>query len=474
MPRPSGPRAAGATARLTEFVTDFRLEDASTVLVARAKDLLVDVIAVAIAAVSSDVAGVAATRGPATDHGGPVTVLGQGGTHDPGCGAFVNASLAHALEFDDSTLAPVGHPSCVIVPALFALAEAEGRSGADLLSGYLAGLEVHSRLGQAQAGTWSSEGFWLPIGHVSVMGAAAGCARMLGLDGARTSHALGLATQFAGGITAASSTMAKPLGAGASARAGLEAALLARAGATGPSEVIERSNGFADVFLGVGHDLDGALSSLGSPHHLEEVGVAVKRYPSAYATHWGVDALLLLMDEHGLGPSDIERITLEHPEAAAFCDDPAPATSEQARFSHQFNLAIAAVEGTPGPDSYGQDRLIRRDVTTMLDRIACRSHPPYLEPPMSWQYLVTVETAKGQSLSRSVPRPLGHPRNPMDSEELESKFYRCVAGHLSIGPAELLLEVLRHVEGEPDMRRISGELQAIGPAPGTPARGTRA
>jgi 2-methylcitrate dehydratase PrpD len=296
---------------------------------------------------------------------------------------------------------------------------------------------------------------------------------MLGLDRAQTSHAFGLATQFAGGLTAGSSTMAKPLGAGASARAGLEAALLARAGATGPSQVLERANGFADVFLGAGHDLDGALSSLGSPHHLEEVGIAVKRYPSAYATHWGVDALLLLMDEHALGPSDIDTITLEHPEAAAFCDDPAPATSEQARFSHQFNLAIAAIEGVPGPDSYSRDRMTRRDVTAMLARIACRSHPPYLEPPKSWQYLVIVETAKGQSLSRSVARPLGHPRNPMDAEELESKFYRCVAGHLARGPAEHLLELLRNVEAEPDMTRISAELQAIGPAGGAPGRGAR-
>jgi 2-methylcitrate dehydratase PrpD len=474
MPRPSRQRAAGATARLTEFVTDFGLEHASTVLVARAKDLLVDVIAVAIAAVSTEVAGVAAALQPAVGSDGPVSVLGRARTHDPASGAFFNASLAHALEFDDSTLAPVGHPSCVIVPALFALAESEGRSGADLLSGYLTGMEVHSRLGQAQAGAWSSEGFWLPIGHVSVMGAAAGCSRMLGLDRAQTSHALGLATQFAGGLTAGSSTMAKPLGAGAAARAGLEAALLARAGATGPSEVVERANGFADIFLGSGHDLDGALSSLGSPHHLEEVGIAVKRYPSAYATHWGIDALLLLMDEHALGPSDIETITLEHPEAAAFCDHPAPATSEQARFSHQFNLAIAVIEGMPGPDSYGQDRITRRDVTTMLGKIACRSHPPHLEPPKSWQYLVIVETAKGQSLSKSVPRPLGHPRNPMDAKELESKFYRCVEGHLPMGPAERLLELLRHVEAEPDMTGISAQLQAIRPAGGTPGRGARA
>lgn len=454
---------AEATRHVCDFVVGYRISDASNLLLERAKDLLVDTFGVTIAGLGSDVASVlgAVVGQPGRRTAATATLIGRGVSPNQGYAAWHNGALAHALEFDDSTLSPVGHPSCVILPAVFALAETSRTGGEALLEAYLTGLEVHSRLGQAEASGWSSEGFWLPIGHVSVMGAAAGCARILGLDHDQTAHALGLAAQFCGGLSVGNATMAKPIGAGASARSGVEAALLARAGATGPGAIVERVAGFADVFLGGDHRLAEPLAKLGSPHHLEETGVAIKRYPSVYASHWGIDALLLLMAEHGLTGADIESVTLTHPPAAAFCDDPDPASPEQARFSHEFNLAVTAVYGIPGPSSYSEERLADDRVKSMMRRVHTRNHPAGIEPPRSWAYEVTVVDSSGRRWSKSVPRPLGHPRNPMGREDLDAKFLRCTDGFLAVDTSAELLADLRSVERIRDVRVLSSTLANI-------------
>jgi 2-methylcitrate dehydratase PrpD len=395
---------------------------------------------------------------------GAITLVGRGKTANAGFAAFYNGALAHALEYDDSTLNPVGHPSCVIVPALLALAEQTGASGRAVLEAYLVGLEVHARLGQAEAGGWSAGGAWLPIGHVSLVGAAAACAKLLALSEAQIGHALGLAAHFSGDLAVSNGAIAKPLGAGASARAGLECALLAGAGATGPARAIERPQGFAEVFLGGAGGLAKAFERLGAPHHLEEVGIAIKRFPSCYATHWGVDALLLLLAEHGLAAGDIQSIRLEHPEAGAFCDNPNPTDPESARFSHEYNLAVAALDGVPGPASYTAERLARADVRALLGRVRTANHAPDLAPPKAWEYLVTVTTTGGESFARAVPRPLGHPRHPMSAADLETKFLTCAEPALGRAAATRLMETLGRIETLADLRPISEILSMIEPA----------
>lgn len=449
-----------ATRRISDFIVGYDIATASELLLDRARTLLADAFGVAIAAFDDEVGHAAAALGAAGEHG-RISVIGRGRTDDAGFAALYNGALAHALEFDDSTLNPVGHPSCVIVPALFALAEQTEASGRGLLEAYLVGLEVHSRLGQAEAGGWSAGGFWLPIGHVSLLGAAAACAKLLKLNRGQTAHALGLAGHFCGGLSASNGSMGKPLGAGYSARAGLEAALLAQAGATGAAQVIERPQGFADAFLGPGNDLAKALARLGAPHHLEEVGVAIKRYPSCYATHWGVDALLLLAGEHGLRPDDIAAVTLAHPESGAFCDNPRPTTVEEARFSHEYNLAAAVLDGLPGPRSYTVERMARADIQAMTGRVRTESHPASLAPPAAWEYRVTVTTRSGDSFSKAVPRPLGHPRDPMSAADIETKFYACTDRALGDDDARRLLSTLRGVDALADLTAISEILAKI-------------
>jgi len=450
-----------ATNRLCDFIVGFQLDSGSEVLRRRAKDLLADTFGVTIAAAGDEVAHVVGQLHAGDSPCGPMSLIGHGSTQSAGAAAFHNGALAHALEFDDSTLNPVGHPSCVIVPALFALAEKTQASGRAFLEAYIVGLEIHSRLGQAELGGWSAGGFWLPIGHVSLLGAAAACAKLLQSNRFETEQALGLAAHFSGGLAVSNGSLAKPIGSGASARAALEAAMLAKAGATAPAQVVERPQGFADVFLGPGHDLAKALAKLGAPHHLEEIGIAIKRYPSCYATHWGVDALLLLIAEHDLRADDIEAIVLEHPASGAFCDNPDPTNTEEARFSHEYNLSVAVLDGVPGPASYTAERLAKPDVRDFLKRVRTRNHADELAPPKAWEYLVTVTTGSGKVVSRAVPRPLGHPRHPMSTADLQAKVFTCVEPVLGADQTGLLLKFVDEIETLSTLSHITSVLSNI-------------
>lgn len=454
--------SVSATARLAVFASNFVYDDLSEIAEARGRELLLDYFGVMLAAVGSRVA-TAAIAATAVHPDLPVRLAGGGGCASAGDAAFYHGALAHALEFDDSTLNPVGHPSTVILPAVLALAEARGASGLRAMQAYHAGLEVHSRLGAAQKGNWSA-GAWLPIGHISLIGAAAACANLLGLDAGRCAHAIGLAVQFSGQLGVNAGSHAKPFGAGNSARAGLVAALLASEGMTAVEGVIERKGGFADTFFGPGgHDLEAALSRLGAPLHIEETGVALKRYPSCYGTHWGNDALIDILRDHRLGSGDIDSIELACPASGAFLDDPEPHDTESAKFSHQYNLAITAIEGFPRVESFDEERVASPDVRAWLRRASVRIHPADLQPPEAWQYLVTVRTVDGREIRHSVPRPLGHPRRPMSMAEVEEKFSQCAGYVLGGADAAALKACLNDIVALPDLSAIADILDRVRP-----------
>lgn len=410
-----------ATEAIVDFVHAYDRAAESPAAVERAKLLVLDLVGVAIAgAYTEDAAALAEIVGQVD---GGATLMGSELRAGPRDAALVNGFAGHLLEFDDATLNPVGHPSVIILPAVLALAEVRGLGGDQLLTAYLVGLEVHSRLGLAKAGNWSHLDQWLPLGHIGLMGAAAAAARLMGLSPEATAHCLGFAANTACQLNVSNGTSAKSLGAGHSARLAVEAAELAEAGLTSAARVIERPGGFAETFLGAdAAALEAALSPLGGPSHLEEVGLAIKRYPSCYGSHWSVDALRDLLEEHDLAGDEIARVELAYPPDAAFLDDPEPSTVDAARFSLQYGLAMCLLDGHPTLESFEPARLDDPRTAAALTRVRARTHPPETEPPLAWTHVVTVTTVAGDRFTGSVRRPRGHPRDPATPGEVLEKF----------------------------------------------------
>jgi 2-methylcitrate dehydratase PrpD len=406
---------------LAEFVHDADVVAEDSAVAALVGDLCQDYLGVAYAGARAPLPWLRKVVGARVSSGGTSPVIGSSSGASLSDAAFLNGVLGHVLEYDDATLVPVGHPSVAILPPLLAVAADRHLGGAQLIRAYAIGLELHGRLGQAKRRRWLSTDVWAPIGVLGLVAAAGATARLIGLDTAATEHCLGLAAQSAGYLNAGIGTGGKALVAGCAARGATDAALLAEAGVTASTLAIDGPGGFVAQLLGA--DAADVLASLRRPATettLATTGVAVKRYPSCYGTHWGVDALRRILD--GRDAHDVRRVTVRCPSAMGFLDDPEPADVERSRFSYQYVLAVCLLDGAPGLAGFTPRRLADDAVRDTMRRIAVQAHPPATEASLAVRHIVTVELTNGDVVADYVRVPHGHPRDPMTSQEIDAKF----------------------------------------------------
>jgi 2-methylcitrate dehydratase PrpD len=198
------------------------------------------------------------------------------------------------------------------------------------------------------------------------MGSAVAAAHLLKLDQPQLQNALGIAASRAGGVMANVGTMAKATHCGWAGAAGLDAALLAKRGFTGNTEIFEVSNGYADVFFGEAFDFS-ALLAFGNPYRLVDPGFAIKLFPSQYATHFAITAALDLHRRIG-DPAAIRTVQITTP-VMPYVDRPSPRTGLDGKFSFQYTTAAALLDGTVTVQTFSEERRTRPDIVALLPRI---------------------------------------------------------------------------------------------------------
>jgi 2-methylcitrate dehydratase PrpD len=328
----------GLTRALAEQARGVRLEDVPEVIRTWARQCVLDYLGCGIAGASDEL--VAILLAEMREQGGveAATVLGHAGRLPVASGALVNGAAAHALDFDDVNLAMPGHPSVAILPALLALAEQRGSSGADVLAAFIAGYELQCRLGRTIApGHYDGLGFHATA-TVGSFGAAAACAHLLGLDTDRFATALGIAGTQAAGLKSMFGTMCKPLHAGKAAYHGLIAAKLAARGFSSRDDVLECGQGFART-----HSPDFAPERAFDtpPNGWWIASNLFKYHASCYMTHAAIESARKLRQQHGFAPDQIERIDVRLEEACdRICNIPAPVTGLEAKFSLRLTTAM--------------------------------------------------------------------------------------------------------------------------------------
>ncbi|MEP1605695.1 MAG: MmgE/PrpD family protein, partial [Marinomonas sp.] len=270
--------------------------------------------------------------------------------------ALYNGTAAHALDFDDNFDPAKAHASAVLVPALLAVGDAEDLAVADLLDGYITGLQIMGLVGQAVNPFHRSRG-WHATGTLGAIGAAAGCARMLRLNAEQAAHAISLSTSMAGGFMSQFGSDTKPLHAGLAAAGGVQAALFARAGLTAGSDTLDGETGLRTLMVGSDADalaveMEGTAehgqtmrfgtAPVGAPLHILEHGLKVKRYPNCGSLHRALDGLLALIGQHDLNAEQIETVLVRAPAAhLRNLMHENPQTPAQAKFSLEYSLAAA-------------------------------------------------------------------------------------------------------------------------------------
>ncbi|HUS56262.1 MAG TPA: MmgE/PrpD family protein [Thermohalobaculum sp.] len=272
---------------------------------------------------------------------GSCTLIGAGASTDLHNAALINGTAGHALDYDDVAREMEGHPTSPVAPAVIALAEHIGASGAAVLDALIVGVEVENALGLMTQGAHYAAGFHA-TGTIGSLGAAMACARLLRLDTAQTAAALGIAASQAAALKCNFGTMVKPFHAGKAAANGLLAARLAAGGFTANPDAIEAPQGFMAT-QSPNFQPTPFRPNPTAPLWIERT--LFKYHAACYSTHATIDAVGQLRRDHALQLADMAALTLTvSPRHLNVCNIPEPETGLQMKFSLR-HLAAMALDG---------------------------------------------------------------------------------------------------------------------------------
>ncbi len=445
----------GATEKLAQFVVDTSYDSLPEEVVTAAKRAVLDTLAVTVAGCREEAAAIITAYVRELGAAGEAGVVGSGFQTAASEAALANGTLAHALDYDDVSTSMLGHPSAPLLPAVLAVAEKMGAPGKDVIAAFVLGFEVECKVGSAIGAGHYARG-WHPTATLGTLGAAAACAKLLRLDLAATRAALGIATSLAGGSRQNFGTMSKPLHAGIAARNGVVAASLAARGFTADASIIEAPLGFLHLF-GVGdHDGEKAVASLGQPFDIISPGISVKLYPCCYASHRAVDAALQLQKETDIEPRRIARVEARVSRGTAIpLIHHRPQTGLEAKFSMEYCLAAALLDGKVKLASFSDEAAQRPQAQELLQRVEMVEEEQ--GQPIVGPATVTVVLDDGSQHSRRVETPRGDPRAPLTWEELVAKHRDCTGDILPDAVIARSAEIIADLEAAADV----GELMDI-------------
>lgn len=341
----------------------------------------------------------------------PCRLFGTGRRASLGDAALINGAFGHALDYDDVNRRMHGHPTAAIAPAVVALAEARGASSEATLAAFAVGYEIAAALGDMMGDEHYNHGFHATA-TVGAVGAAAGCAHLLGLDATSSAHALTLAGTQAAGLKAMFGSMAKPLHAGKASANGLLAARLAARGFTARENGLECPQGFGPT-LSEAFEAKPFRPDPDQP--LEVTRNLFKYHAACYLTHSAIEAIRGLKAEHGLSPDSVEQLMLRIP-AASFrvCDIREPSAALDVKFSIR-HLAALALSGADTADLalYSDATAQNPEVTALRRRVV--EAEPLGETAARHSAEVEIRTTDGRVLTNM--ENVGVPAEDLDAQE---------------------------------------------------------
>jgi 2-methylcitrate dehydratase PrpD len=391
--------------------------------------------------------------------------------------AWANGVVAHARDYDDTHDGAVLHAGVSVVPAALAAAELRGTcpggacSGAELITGIAAGLELVCRLGIATRIGIIESGF-IYSSLFGCFGAAAAAARVLGLDARRTLNAIGIAYSQAAGthqVTRDAATT-KRMQPGLAAKAAILAVELARRDVRGAQEVFEGVDGLFATYLRGQYDPEALRRDLG--RRWEFIDLSYKPYPCCRFDHTAIDAALAVRAQPGFHANRVRRIAVGVNRQAyeAVCTPAeirtAPRTVVQAQFSIPWTVACALTDGAVRLGHFTDDALKRPEIQTLARRVECRVDEAI---ERDWGRSISparlvVETEGGVFTAR-VDHPRGHPQTPMTPADFDAKLRDCLAfggGAWAPGTADRLTALVAEVERLEDARTLVAVLTPEG------------
>ena len=454
----------GITQILAKFASNVNYEDLPPDVVDRAKYFCLDFAGVTLNGSTTDSAKAVVKALDDVGRSGPSTIVGTNKRALPEYAAMANGTAFHSIEMDDVNNEASLHPGVVAFPTALAMADIAPVSGKDFISAVVAGYDVIIRLGRAlKPKEHYGRGFH-PTGTCGAFGGAAVAARLLGLQGDDYTHALGIAgSQAAGSMEyLAQGAWTKRLHPGWSAHSGIWAALLARAGYSGPTTILEGRDGFLNAYSG-DPDPSLVLKDLGEEYQVTRTGV--KPHACCRYNQGPIDCLLEIGKSNDFQAMDIEEVKIGVlSQGMRLVAEPVeakrnPKSVVDMQFSMPFAAAVALSYGSASLNEYAIGIPDRPEVRHIMDRVQCVTDPKLdAQTPKLFPAWAEVRTSNGRTMRSELTYPKGDPENPVTWDEMRTKFKLLSAPIISNQRQKEIISAIDSLEQMDDVRQLASLL----------------
>lgn len=445
------------------FIKNFknlRFEDLPEEVVEATKKAFVDTVGVALAGIKE--------KGPkeiieilsAWELKGKCSIFGIKRRLPPPYAAQINATMIHALDYDDVHERAIIHPSVITIPSAIAAAEERGGlSGKEFIRAVSFGSDMICRLGLSLRINPIKTGFHLTTLFGYIVSALVS-GEILGLSEGELINACGIAYHQCSGNGQAvrDGALTKRLGPGFAVRGGIMASLMAMKGLTGAKNSLEGDWGLYRVYFKGEYDREVLLSHLGTD--FESINVSIKPYPCCRGTHASADAALELARTYNIKKEEIEKVRIYVGEANHFllCTPQErkkrPENPVDTQFSIPWVVASALSKGRIGMEHFTREAIMDEDILLVCERIETFANPAFNREKGDEPALVEVIRKDGKIFSSYIEHPLGSPQKPMSFEDCAQKFKDCIASSGINIPENRIDEILEKVSNLENLENI--------------------
>ena len=359
--------------------------------------------------------------------------------------AFANGISAHADESDDSN--DRLHPGCSVVPAAWAMAEREKKPGKALLNAVVLGYDIASRFNKALMTKSTSV--------AGTFGAAVAAGSLLALDAKQSAYLLSYAAQQASGSNAwigddEHIEKAFDFG-GISGRNGVTAALLVQAGFTGNADVFEGDRNFLDE-QSPPPEKNELVSELGTRYEITR-GL-IKKFPTGAPMQEAVEAMVRVIDRHGIKAADVAKVVVRLPERGARTVN----NRHMPDVNVQYIMSVVLLDGKLSFEAaHDYARTQDQNVLDLRARVELVADEEMTRSLRRYQASVEVILSQGRSFVEHVIDVRGRPQNPMTAAEVENKARELMTPVLGTTRVNRLFDAIRNLESVADI----GELRPL-------------
>jgi 2-methylcitrate dehydratase PrpD len=438
---------------IANFICKTNFNDIPEQVIEKSKQSLLDCIGVALYGCRSEASKISEKVICSMESKKEASVIGTMFKASTPNAALLNGIRSHVADYDDS-LFDFGHPSAILMPVTLALSESNGADGKKMLTAFILGSEVGSKLGQLMG--WKHyEAGWHSTGTIGTIGAVAAASKVLDLSKVEIVNAIGIAASSASGLRQNFGTMTKSWHAGKAAFSGIIAAFLAKHGYDSAPDSLEGENGFIKTFQG--ESVDFFNINMGNPYSIMDI--QIKKYPSCHGTHASIEAVLQLKKEYDFSWEEIKGIEcygrpVLNETVLVYHE---PKNELEAKYSVEFCVAAALIYNRLGISQFTRECVLSGNVKSLMQKVSSKSDPKLEDISKKEKLLapsiVSIILQDGGKLNKTVLEAEGGPRNPIHWEALEAKFVDCSKELLSMEQVKTIGDFVKEIE---EVKNIAG------------------